>query len=317
MLKNIKFLMATIMLFSMGLTSCIEEGKDEIAGKGTNEFRFEGEDFGVVTFLPNTADQTKALITIYRDGVSTSAMDKEVTVSLEINADSLAAYNTEHGTSYVLLDPATYTLNISAGTITFEPNEGAKTIEITLNTIPLDLGQAHVLPFVIKGGSGGYGVNEGHDFILVQTLPINKYDGIYEVTGDNWTDVVVGTITQFYPYDWYAETTGANSVVFWDPYFETYYHPITSGADRSAYGSFGVEMEFDEVTGDILSITSPWAPAGNTRDVLYDANDGLNKWNESDGSIDAKYHMIQPSLVPAPPHIRTSFNEHMAYSGPR
>ena len=326
--------MASLMLFSMGVVSCIEEGKDQIAGKGTNEFRFETEEFGVVTFLPFTADQTKALVTIYRDAVSTGAMDKEVSVTLEINTDSLAAYNSntfdEHDPVtgdvtiphpelyYVLLDPATYTLNIAPGTVTFAPNEGAKTIEITLNTIPLDLGAAHVLPFVIKSATDSYELNEGHNLTIIQALPINKYDGIYEVTGDPWTDQVNGNFSAWYPFDWHAETTGADEIWWWDPYFENYYHPMNNVGAQSAYGAFGVAMEFDPATGDIVNMYSPWAPAANTRNLLWDPNVGPNQWNESDGSIDATYHMIQPSLVPTPPHIRSSFiNEHMTYVEPR
>ncbi len=318
MIRNIKFWMASLMLFSMGVVSCVEEGTDEIAGKGTNEFRFEGEDFGVVTFLPGTANQTKALLTIYRDAVSTSAMNKEVTVTLAINTDSLDSYNTANGTAYVLLDAANYTLNVAEGTVTFAPNEGAKTIEITIDTSPLDLGLAHVIPFVILNSSDGYEINSGHAFTIVQALPINKYDGIYEVVGDPWTDQVNGNFSAWYPFDWHAETTGADEIWWWDPYFETYFHPMNNLGAQSAYGSFGVAMEFDPATGEIINMYSPWAPAGNSRDLLWDPNVGPNQWNESDGSIDATYHMIQPSLVPTPPHIRSSFiNEHMTYVEPR
>jgi hypothetical protein len=44
---------------------------------------------------------------------------------------------------------------------------------------------------------------------------------------------------------------------------------------------------------------------------------GVNKWDPVTKDIQFKYWMKQPSLVPAPPNIRTYFDEYWAYQGPR
>src|SRR5690349_360515 len=222
MIKNIKFWMASLVLLGIGVTSCIEEGKDDISGKGTDEFRFDKGEFGVVTFKPNLAGQTSEFITIYRDAVSTATMDKSVTVSFLISEDSLDAYNLEHETEYIAADPSWYELSIPEGSLTFAPNEGAKTIHITLDTNPFDLSKQYVIPMVINNASAGYALNEGHNLSIVQTLPINQYDGVYSyggsvgrydgTTGAPANDGLDGAIVDGVEVD--LGTTGANSVNF-------------------------------------------------------------------------------------------------------
>jgi Domain of unknown function (DUF1735) len=184
MIRNIKLLMAFLAIATLGITSCIEEGKDDIAGKGTNEFRLDANAVSVVTFQPDSAGQVTQLITIYRDAVSKSSISNEVTLTLDINSDSLVAYNTAHPTgTFVETDPAWYSLSIPEGIITFEPYEGAKTIEITLDTRSFNLSNRYAIPLVIKDASDSYSINKGHSFTMVQTLPINQYDGVYAYTG--------------------------------------------------------------------------------------------------------------------------------------
>ncbi|MBL7857650.1 MAG: DUF1735 domain-containing protein [Cyclobacteriaceae bacterium] len=307
---------ALLLIGTAGIVqSCITDSED-ISGVGANRIRFSAGEFSIVTFTPD-AIETKGLVTIYRDAISEGDNSKSVTVTLSLDEAALEAYNEENETDFVLLDPASYTLSVSPGTITFAPGESAKTIRITLNTGLIDLSLKHVLPFAISSASSGFEVNERLSLAIVQTLPINKFDGVYEVTGDPWVDAANAAITDYYPFEWYAETTGENSIVFFDTFFGTYFHPISSGGSRSAYGCFGVEATFNPTTGKIVDLKSPWSPCANTRDLTWDSSVGINQWNESDGSIDMTYNFIQPSVVTTPPHIRVSFNEHLEYTGPR
>jgi hypothetical protein len=316
-LKNIKLIMYAMLLF--GVASCIEEPKDEISGKGTNRVRFNAETFSLVTFKSDVVE-TKQLVNIYRDAITTGDMNKSMTVEFSINVDSLDSYNDAHGTEFVLLDPDAYTLSIEPGLLTFAPGESVKTIEITFNPLVLDLSQKHVLPFLIKDATNGFEVNQRLALAIVQTLPINKYDGVYEVTGDAWTDPVNGAITSAYPFTWQLHTTGENSVAAFDPdVFGDYIMPILNGGASSGWGSFTPEITFDNATGDIVSIVNFYGqPAGNTRSVVYDPAVGINKWNESDGSVDMTYKMKQTNQAAlAPEFIRGNYNEHLEFKGPR
>ena len=69
--------------------------------------------------------------------------------------------------------------------------------------------------------------------------------------------------------------------------------------------------------GNIIEVRNPWGnPPGNTRMPVIDPS-GVNAWDPATKDIQFKYWMIQPSLVPAPPNIRTYFDEYWAYQGPR
>jgi hypothetical protein len=171
------------------VSSCIEEPESEINGKGANRFRMESEeDFSVVTFKPN-ATETKSVLTIFRDANSSSSMNESVTVDLSLSQDSLDAYNEEHETEYELVPTAAYTLNVNPGSVTFGPQEAAKTVRITLNTALLDLSRKYVMPFVLRNSSGDYTVSDRANLQIVQMLPINKYDGVYAYTGsvERWS----------------------------------------------------------------------------------------------------------------------------------
>jgi hypothetical protein len=175
---NSKYLLGLLLIFA----ACIDEEGDAISGEGINKFRYAAPGKTVVTFNSNTIE-TKSFVTIYRDAVSKSSMDKSITLDLLINEDSLTNYNTKHGTNYLLLDPAWYELSES-GTITFAPGESAKTIKITLNTGLMDLSNFYAIPFVINNPSSDYELANSGVLAIVQALPINKYDGVYNYTGD-------------------------------------------------------------------------------------------------------------------------------------
>jgi len=298
--------------------SCIEEWKDEVSGKGANAFRFSVETFGIVTFK-NDVVETKQLVNIYRDVTTSGNMNKSVTVEFAISQDSLDAYNDEHETNFEIPSDEAYSLNIEAGTLTFAPGESVKTIEITFDATVLDLSKQFALPFVIKNPSNGFVVNERLDFTLVQTLPINKYDGVYEVTGDAWTDPINGAITDAYPFTWELHTTGEFSNAAFDPVvFGDYIMPIKNGTANSGWGTFTPEITFDGTTGEIVDIVNYYGVPGNTRVVVYDPAVGINMWHEEDGSIDMTYKMSQPNQPLTPPdYIRGSYNEHLVFKGPR
>jgi hypothetical protein len=90
---------------------------------------------------------------------------------------------------------------------------------------------------------------------------------------------------------------------------------LNNGA-TSGYGQFGLEIEFDD-DGNIVAVYNPWGnPPSTTRMPVIDPS-GDNAWDPATGDIKFKYWMIQPSLVPDPPHIRVYFDEMWSYKGPR
>jgi hypothetical protein len=309
--KNMKIWLSAVMILALGVTSCIEEGTDAVSGKGINEFRFSGGDFGIVTFKPFLADQNAALITIYRDAVSTAAIDEEVTITFDIDPADLTAYNTANATTFLPTNPAWYTLNIPEGTLTFAPFEGAKTIRITLNTNPFDLSLKYAIPLRISNPSGGFVLNEAHDVIIVQTLPINKYDGVYEVTKGAMSDVSAAgaplvhsntglallTTPELQTYG--LVTTGASSCAIWDySVVGNFASPIysTASAGFSQFGAFSVEFTFNGSDKIITAVNKAGQPAAsNGRYASIDPTTA-NQWSAA-GIDGCGYRRHQPSVM--------------------
>jgi hypothetical protein len=323
-IMNLKYFLGLALI----LSACIEEEGDSISGKGINKFRYSTPDFSVVTLKPFSIEN-KSVISIYRDAVSKSSMNESVTLELLISQDSLDAYNDREGTSFLLLDPAWYELSINPGTITFAPGESVKTIRIEIDTNPFDLTEKYALPFVIKDPSGNYEIANSGSLAIVQTLPINKYDGVYEVTEGTMVDVTTGTLTHINDYrnspgalvtgnQQYALITSGEKdcdVFDWD-FFGNYYSPITSSGSYSRYGNFSAVFHFD--TDDkIESVTNYWGQP-NPSNGRYASVDpaATNQWSPA-GIEGVGYFMHHPSAVPTPPHIRTTWAETWVYLEPR
>lgn len=303
-----------MMFAAMALipTSCIETPESQVQGKGTNRIRMQGDEFEIVTFKP-FATETKSLITIYRDAISNASMNESVSVNLTIDEALLDAYNEEHETDFILLDPAAYTLSVPEGTVTFAPGESAKTIRITLNTGLLDLTEKHVLPFVVSNPSSGFVVNERFGATIVQTLPINKYDGKYTVEG-SLTDVVVTSIDGSCAYPMTAElhTSGENSVILFDAAIGGYYHSICSAGELSYYGNAGVEFTFD-ANNKVISAKNIYTdPLPRGRSFELDPS-GVNTWDPDTKTLKVKYWLNQANTA----GHRTSFDETYTFEGPR
>jgi hypothetical protein len=90
-----------------------------------------------------------------------------------------------------------------------------------------------------------------------------------------------------------------------------YASPIwsTSANSFSQYGAFSVIVEFDPITGNPVAVTNKAGqPAANTRYGQLDAS-GVNTYDPVSKTITIKYNMCQPSVIPAPPSIRTTWDE--------
>jgi hypothetical protein len=130
-------------------------------------------------------------------------------------------------------------------------------------------------------------------------------------------DVVNAAFTTYEPFMYHLETTGSNTCICIDnTVWYDAMHPMKNAGATSGYGSFGLELIFDE-TGKITGIKNPWGnPPGNTRMPVLDPS-GINAWDPVTKNIRIKYWMIQPNTVTAPPYIRVYFDEKWTYKGQR
>ncbi|MGB8193425.1 MAG: DUF1735 domain-containing protein [Chitinophagaceae bacterium] len=270
-------------------------------------------------FKPGLTDVV--LLDVRRDAPTNAELQKAITVKIKNDPTIVTDYNSAHGTSYIALPAAAYTVdpgnpfNGTEWTVTFNSGEHAKPLLIKLDPTKLDLSQQYALGFTITD-PGGATIANGLQSAMIEVGVKNRYDGIYRVTG-TMTDIAAPTITGYFPQDVDLVTTGAASVVMIPRDLGISGHLILSGTSLSYYGSFGPVFTFDLATDKVISVTNSYGqPAGNTRSAEIDPS-GINKWNASDKSMDVKYFMKQPNTVTTAPFIRVYFNEHFEYLGSR
>jgi predicted small secreted protein len=321
------------MKASLKLFSLLAAGSFLFASCDKNEGTLNGAGQTIVK-LPQGADEKVALaldfkpglqdvllLDVRRDVPNNSELQKTHVVKIKNDPTIVADYNSAHGTNYIPLPAAAFTVdpsnpfNGTEWTVTFNPGDHAKPIMIKLDPTKLDLSKQYALGFTITDASGAK-ISNGLSSAMVEVGVKNRYDGIYRVTG-TMVDIAAPTITGYFPQDVDLITIGAASVVMVPKDLGIPGHLILSGTSLSYYGSFGPVFTFDLATDKVISVTNSYGqPAGNTRSAEIDPS-GINKWNASDKSMDVKYFMKQPNTVTTPPNIRVFFDEHFQYLGSR
>lgn len=327
--------LALSAVLAVSAVGCIEESENEVMGKGTSRFRLSTSDYDVVTFTP-FSEETKTYLTIYRDAISDADMNQTVTVKLTVSQDSLDAFNEREDATFNMVNPEWFTLyeapngtplavDGTSNTLTFKPGESVKSIRINIDTNPFDLTQKYMLPLVITDASNGYEITERLQTAFIQALPINKYDGVYEVEEGTMTDAVNPALAHINIYrnsagavvtgnQQYALITSGErdcDVFDWD-FFGNYYAPIsdTGTGSYSRYGSFSAVFHFD-ASDKIVAVTNFWGqPASNTRYASVDP-DAENQWTE-EGIEEVGYRMHHPSAMGSE-DPRTVWNEKWVY----
>jgi hypothetical protein len=196
---------------SLAMSSCIEEGENEIDGKGTNFIRIIADtepdsemNFGLAAFeaVPSTA----TFLEIRRDAISASELAKPVTVNFTIDNSIVDEYNAyvdeynlyvdeynsdldkddddfdeldplDHKEHHIPLDESIY--SIETMTVTFGPGEFAKYVAMTLDPSTLDFGLRYSLGVKFTEDAPGHKYTFTGNNVLMQVVVKNQWDGVY------------------------------------------------------------------------------------------------------------------------------------------
>jgi hypothetical protein len=325
--KYIKVAVGALFLSAL-VVSCLPD-QESMGNAGQTLVKISPAGFSLLALDAKSVAQSGPLFEVRRDVNSQAALASGTTVVLEydVSGDILTKYNDVNGTNYIPLPSSLGTTDpaILDGKVVLDFGSGEFSKPIILN-VPnasaFDFTQQYAFAFKLTTVTGT-GVKSAavNDTIVAQVLVKNKYDGKYVITANSpMVDILNSGLTGWYPFTYELETSGENSVtcLLTDPAYYNYYHPITSAGSYSVYGAFGLELFFDPSgNGKIIAVTNPWGnPPANTRMPVLDPS-GDNSFDLATKNISLKYWMKQPSLVPDPPNIRTSFDETWTYKGSR
>jgi len=302
------------------LTSCREDGDyQKLGNEGTTFVKILEAPTKKLFFSPFSDVKLVDLFSIRKDAPTPSELNVPLTVTLTLAPDKIDDYNTENGTYFEVLPDSLYTLvdyikkSGDVYTIDFAPGDFAKEFSINLNGAKWDLTRTYALAFTLTD-AGGKTIPEGMNTIIALISIKNKWDGVYEING-SYSDLTNPASIGLYPYEWELQTTGANQCVVVDNYYlggaPGFVFDVGDGSGSlSYYGDFGLLVNFDPATDEITSVVNYYGqPASsNTRSAELDPT-GENKYDAATKTIKIKYFMKQPSVVPAPPNIRCTFDE--------
>jgi TolB-like protein len=152
------------------------------------------------------------------------------------------------------------------------------------------------------------------DSLAIEKIPRNRFDGVYKVTG-TFRDYVNPEWEGFYPKIIHLITASAYSVDKYDAEYDTYNYFFDAMDRITSYSNWKPCFVFDE-SGNVINIVNSLedpAPRSRTA-VLFKGKGAVNKFNESDHSIDVSYQLKQMNVTP---NLRNLIVEHYKYIGPR
>lgn len=305
------------LAMGIALTGCLKEAetfeknlRDNTPSKMVEFQRIDNQELGsseadnvaavAVNSLPDEEEVVVGQVRI----ASTETPSKPVTVKLVLNNALLPA-------GYVPLPANAYSFVTPLDAISTTPGSRLAEIRIRLKKSAMDLSQNYALAFEFADAGTGYMVNPWGEAMMVAIAVKNKYDGIYRVTG-TMEDLQVPENTGYYPLEWELRTIGPNSVAVYDVDEHAQVHLIMTPNGLSGYGSFGLNLTFDDATNAITSVVNSYGqPSGNGRSAVLNPA-GINSWDPATGNIRISYYMLQPGTT-----IRVRFEETLEYVGPR
>jgi hypothetical protein len=247
--------------------------------------------------------QTVPLFPVSYDYKDPAAQD--ITVNVAVNNSLLA------GTGATPLPTSAYqvptqTVTVKAGQRVSDP------FAISMNTSTLDPSITYGIAFSITGVSkSGVGIPSNmKDVIFLFTIK-NKYDGVYSYTAKyDWPsdrDPAWPRTEWTYPYETALETTGPNTVSFYnDAYAGTLIPLMTPGA--SGLGATAMDITFD-ASDKVVAISNP-AMDSRQRNVTL-APGGNSRYDAATKTLYLELIFTQNGFQPAPFHIK------MKYTKPR
>jgi hypothetical protein len=315
-----KYIPVLLGVVSFGLSGCLKDGDfdkgqiQSVHSPGTQkiiEIKLSATSSGNFlqqSFNAMNADTTFDLIPVFL--ASGEAASEDINVTLVQDTALVTAYNDANGTSLVIPPAGSYTILNPGNVVTIKKGTNVGYLRVKLNPGNF-IGDQFAFGYKIASVSNpGYTISGNTGSGIFAFGIKNKYDGRYTVDGV-LVDIIAAANSSTpgdpYPYEVDLVTTGANSVTMFVE-GAGYLHLIAGGG---AYGEFDPVFTFDG-NNNIVSVTNLFGQPSPTRGRSADIDpSGINKYNPGTQTIDVKYFLKQAGA------LKTTFDEHLTYIGPR
>ena len=296
-----------------------------------------------VDFVPTPS--TVLAVELRRDIPNETELNKTMIVTIKDDTAAVRAANP----AYIQMPTAWYTLQMDGvktggqgGTITFtfKPGEFSKEVYVTIpNATLMNPSSLYGLGFTITTADAGSKISTQKS-VVIEIGAKNNWDGVYSnVKTNTFLDVTNSAFTRLDEDQQYSLiTAGATKCIVWNDDLNGggAGYIFLNGGSGTYYGGYGIVILFNPATNAISEIYNyygdPTLPASlgqstaggsgppnysasNTRRAVLDPS-GINAV-QGNKDIKIKHWLVQPSVVPAPPSIRTYFDETWQYVGSR
>jgi hypothetical protein len=175
--------------------------------------------FKLIVLDPSNQPQSFAMVEVRRDVANSADLNATTTVELTFDATGgiLNAYNAKNGTSFVTLPTTVHTTSpaLSGGKVSlvFGPGDFAKEMRLTVpNAFLIDMSKTYALAYKMTVSGAGIRSKSSSDSLVIQVMPKNAYDGLYDSEGSFNHPASGGTAwVQDDVYDRYFSFTGADA----------------------------------------------------------------------------------------------------------
>ena len=189
--KTIK-ITAGVFLLALLAVSCIPEqqsmgdaGQTVIKVYPPNESGFK-----LIVLDASNQPQSFGMVEVRRDAANEADLNSTSTVELTFDATGgiLNAYNTKNGTSFITLPTAVHTTTpaLTGGKVSlvFGPGEFVKELVLTVpNAYAIDMSKTYALAYKMTVSGTGVRSLTSSDSLVIQVMPKNEYDGMYDSEG--------------------------------------------------------------------------------------------------------------------------------------
>lgn len=215
-----------------------------------------GVNYNLKNYNVTSTPQTVEVVDIRRDIPNSTELNKTMVISIKADDALLNTYNSLNGTALVPLPAGSYTVDGTnplangAYTVTFNPGEFAKPLKIVLtNPSTLDLSKQYAVALTIVTAitSGDGVVSFDNRSVVVELGPLNKYDGIYSLSGYTLRAGDPARTGTFSPIEMSLITQSGNSVAYSD---------LQVWADGSGVG-IGIPVLTVDPATNLVTVSSP------------------------------------------------------------